>query len=148
MFLTKTHISVKKILLKSIKEGKNPWFFHDTSFIFTRRNSHERIQNKFLTKIYSGKCWHILSFGSHSEKLAQFFNVIIWTISSHLHKISVDFFGLVLKPDKLEGASQGRNLWIFHSIEWILKYFIIYKYMLHKYFWTEKRKHRKITLWV
>lgn len=104
-FLTKTHISVKKILLKSIKEGKNPWFFHDTSFIFTRRNSHERIQNKFLTKIYSGKCWHILSFGSHSEKLAQFFNVIIWTISSHLHKISVDFFGLVLKPDKLEGAS-------------------------------------------
>lgn len=73
-FLTKTHISVKEILLKSIKGGKNPWFFHDTSFIFTRRNSHERIQNKFLTKIYSGKCWHILSFGSHSEKLAQFFN--------------------------------------------------------------------------
>lgn len=104
-FLTKTHISVQKILLKSIKEGKNPGFFHDTSFIFTRSNSHERIQNKFLTKIYSGKCWHILSFGSHSEKLAQFFNVIIWTISSHLHKISVDFFGLVLKPDKLEGAS-------------------------------------------
>lgn len=103
-FLTKMHIYVKEILLKSIKGGKIPDFF-TIPHLFSLEEIHTN-ENKFLKKIYSGKCWHILSIGSHSEKLAQFFNVIIWTLSSHLQcKISVDFFGFELKPDKLKRAS-------------------------------------------
>lgn len=88
----------------------------------------QRNDNKFLREISNWICWHLFAI---REPLT-IFNVTIWVLSCLLQC-------KILKPEKLEGAFQRRNL----GIEWaslepgIYKYRIIKENVLHKYCGTE-----------
>lgn len=106
--------------------------FIDTLIIIFYSEKCTGMKTDFLQRFIMGNFYIFSPFGSHSEYLAQFFNVIIWVLTCLLQcKIPVDsfLFNRVLKPDKLKRTFQKRNLGIFAyfwmNIIWTLWYLFI-----------------------
>lgn len=91
---TDTHTPMNKMQLKSIEEkmSKISALTHYHIIIFKSKVHRKGIQTTFSWRFILGNVYIFLPFGTHSECLAQFFNVRVRAVSWLMQwKITVDF---------------------------------------------------------